>query len=816
MEAAPIQSLLLPDLWQQQAVRALRDGSDVVVHAPTGSGKTFIFELIAPSLKGQAVFTVPTRALANDKRAEWSRRGWEVGIATGDISEGLDRPIVVATLETQRGRLLRGEGPRLLVIDEYQMIADPVRGIHYEQAIAMAPQQTRLLLLSGSVANPAEIVQWLQRIGRRAQLISHRERAVPLEEVHLHGLPNRAPGNIRGWWPRVLCNALLEGLGPILLFAPRRQAAEQLALQLAAALPPCAPLSLTPEQQQLAGGSLSRLLRARVAFHHSGLSFAQRATLIEPLAKAGQLRVVVATMGLASGINFSMRSVAVAGTSYRAGPFEKAVTPSELLQMFGRAGRRGLDETGYALVCPTPPRLGDAQPLFLRRSPPLDWPTLLAVMHHAAPHGTPAFATALQLSQRLFSPHPVPLGCEQSLHSGPQPCGLWVDSERSRFLKRGTLEILNSLGQWEPRLAPPQQVPLSEAWILAKDKENPPGSKVEGSAGAQNAPRWLRAEGVAGFLKTLASGALIRIPGPKKRFARERVLARRQNGRLVLEDWVARIPLPPKATEEERLPLLLAELPRFPGGGKPLGLQPRGDRLIVRLSLENLPIEATRDSLGKALVNPPTRRIVPEPCQRCALQQECENRPIQTNPAQAWRDLQLVEADGTPTRRGVLFSYFQHGEGLAIAAALEDETYPIEDLLFDLGNLRGGPRFSEEETVHLGHLAVVCQQTYRGAEYEGYLRFGIPEDYASGTSEALRQLVLHGVGRQQLLTETLRPGDIERAVLEWRSLLRHITHAPDYPWPRWIELKAAARARLESETASLQNSPRTSPAGTVR
>ena len=103
-------NLVLPDAWQHEAVHALRQGRDVVVDAPTGAGKTFIFELLQPSLRGQAVYTVPTRALANDKLAEWRRRGWDVGIATGDLALRLDARVVVATLETQKGRLLRGEG----------------------------------------------------------------------------------------------------------------------------------------------------------------------------------------------------------------------------------------------------------------------------------------------------------------------------------------------------------------------------------------------------------------------------------------------------------------------------------------------------------------------------------------------------------------------------------------------------------------------------------------------------------------------------------------------------------------------------------
>src|SRR6184192_4567163 len=119
--------LVIPDLWQQEAVRALQQGKDVVVQAPTGSGKTYIFELLYPNLKTQAVFTVPTRALANDKLSEWRVRGWDVGISTGDVALNLDAKVVVATLETQRGRFLRGEGPGLLVMDEFQMLGDPMR-----------------------------------------------------------------------------------------------------------------------------------------------------------------------------------------------------------------------------------------------------------------------------------------------------------------------------------------------------------------------------------------------------------------------------------------------------------------------------------------------------------------------------------------------------------------------------------------------------------------------------------------------------------------------------------------------------------------
>ena len=199
-----LQQVAIPDLWQQEAVAALREGRDVVVQAPTGAGKTFIFELWSKQGKnrGQAIYTVPTRALANDKLAEWRARGWEVGIATGDLSENLSAPVLVATLETQKHRLIRGDGPALLVVDEYQMLGDPDRGLNYELALALAPPSTQLLLLSGSVANPQQVVKWLERLGRQAALIRFERKAREIEA--------RAR---QAGWEQALWESLFRALG---------------------------------------------------------------------------------------------------------------------------------------------------------------------------------------------------------------------------------------------------------------------------------------------------------------------------------------------------------------------------------------------------------------------------------------------------------------------------------------------------------------------------------------------------------------------------------------------------------------------------
>ena len=143
----------------------MREGQDVVVQAPTGAGKTLIFELWSNQGKtrGQAIYTVPTRALANDKLAEWRARGWDVGIATGrPRGESRARPCWSPRSKRRSTGSFQGDGPALLVVDEYQMLSDPDRGLNYELALALAPPHTQLLLLSGSVANPHDVVQWLQ------------------------------------------------------------------------------------------------------------------------------------------------------------------------------------------------------------------------------------------------------------------------------------------------------------------------------------------------------------------------------------------------------------------------------------------------------------------------------------------------------------------------------------------------------------------------------------------------------------------------------------------------------------------------------
>src|SRR2546428_13378358 len=95
-----LNQVTVPDLWQQEAVAALRAGKDVIVQAPTGAGKTLIFELWSNQGKnrGQAIYTVPTRALANDKLAEWRGRGWGVWLSPGGLAGNPGAPDFLGAL----------------------------------------------------------------------------------------------------------------------------------------------------------------------------------------------------------------------------------------------------------------------------------------------------------------------------------------------------------------------------------------------------------------------------------------------------------------------------------------------------------------------------------------------------------------------------------------------------------------------------------------------------------------------------------------------------------------------------------------------
>lgn len=791
------QQLKLPDPWQHTALNHLRAGSDAIVSAPTGAGKTFVFELYVRSVtsRRQLVYTVPTRALANDKYAEWKDAGWKVGLATGDLSENVGAPVLVATLETQLERLLTGQGPELLVIDEYQMIADRSRGSHYEAAIVLAPADTKLLLLSGSVENATDVAAWMTRIGRKVAVVATAERPVPLEETFADVLPQRIKG-LDGYWPKLAASALMADLAPLLIFAPRRKDAENIATKIADQLPQGQPLTLTNEQRALAGKEFATLLERRVAYHHSGLSYAVRAGLVEPLAKAGQLRCVVSTMGLAAGINFSVRTVHVSSTSYHDGQLEQQLTPDELLQMFGRAGRRGLDERGWVLTSKTSPSLSDARAARLRRSTRLSWPLFLRVMNRAALDARAPFAAASEFAGKMFAKTAPELGLEATSPETP------AAPSAAMFGLAGTRhEILNSAGEWEEKRANESgRVSLAEAWTADDAFHGPAAASTrligDLAQGLGRIFKLTRRDGFQLYGKEIALGQ----PAPD---APEALVPTQAMRRLL---HIPRHLEVLRADQVERH--LLPRLSALFEGANLLEVTTHGGLRWARFDFSPLMVEATRDSLGRWLVHPRERSVQRDTetgIQITPSDPAMAARP--GTPVHSWRSLGLIESDGTPTRRGIIFSFFQHGEGLAIAAALEDESYPASEIVPHLANLRSECRCDLPDAAGSARLSAVCRATYGFVNHHGHLEAGLPLGYGEGTCELLGLLpsAAATTERRPAQPPEVSAGDLSRAYIEWLSLLRHIVHAPAHDWARWQALKKAAADSLERHLATARD-----------
>lgn len=391
--AGPSSQTLTLDPWQQEAFDALIRGESVIVDAPTTAGKTRVveafFQARIQSPGFRAVYTTPVKSLSNDKLREFRDMfGHDmVGIATGDLKENLNAPIVVATLESYRNSLLGTEpdlGRNLVVFDEYHFLQDDSRGSAWEESIILTPSHCQMVLLSASVDNCDEFrkwIEWLRKTPCRLMQVTHRP--VPLTDiVYQEGAwidPNLIPSKVLAAVPeRMDRRALKMGmrpddlalrlksviplhLTPCIIYAGRRLACENIAHSLMRVLSP-----LPEAESRKIGEALDKchsefkalsfirhpmrqmLQTYGVGFHHSGLAPGARLA-VEILVKQGLLRFCAATMGLSIGINFSVRSAIISDYERPGSTGFTQYSPSEVLQMLGRAGRRGRDVVGFSL-----------------------------------------------------------------------------------------------------------------------------------------------------------------------------------------------------------------------------------------------------------------------------------------------------------------------------------------------------------------------------------------------------------------------------------------------------------------------------------
>lgn len=464
-----------PDPFQVEALERL-EASDVLVTAPTGSGKTFIaVEAIGRvfGAGGKCWYTSPLKALSNSKYEEFSALfgADNVGILTGDRKEKTHAPIIVGTTEILRNQLYdtmhRGEDLEvdLVILDEAHYLGDQDRGVVWEEVLIYLPSRVKVLLLSATIQNAAQICQWLEWL--RSAPCSHvaaYERPVPLYPLFLFPSGELTPlGSRKGLFDKIHSidprsfpkrefppiTRVMEALKganllPAIFFLKSRSDCEN-------AISLCHPASgprgrqdreafkarldeLLEEHPFLhAHQHLAILESCRVGAHHGG-QLPHWKLLLEQLMQDGFLDAIFSTSTVAAGVNFPARTVVVFQSDRFNGQEFVPLTATDLLQMTGRAGRRGMDEIGFVLVVPGPHQ--DAELIHaLLRSPPDPIESQIRVN----------FSMVLNL---LLSHSPEEI---RSLFAAS--LATYQNLSREGEVARRFADLENELGEWAPEMA---------------------------------------------------------------------------------------------------------------------------------------------------------------------------------------------------------------------------------------------------------------------------------------------------------------------------------------------------------------------------
>lgn len=412
---APEPKPFVADPFQIEALAAL-EHEDVLVTAPTGSGKTWIArEEIRRLIEAgrRAWYTSPLKALTNSKHQEFSAEFGEerVGVLTGDRKENSDAPLIVGTTEVYRNQLfdaLRGGRQvevDLVVLDEAHYLADEERGHVWEEAIILTPPRVRMLLLSATVGRAEEFAEWIAEVrGSRCRVVERPgARPVPLRAAFLFPDGQITPlldergyfnteiarymqtakserqsyrtrfagrGGVRerARMPEMPPSTLLAALGsydllPAIIFQPTRRRCDEAAAEAAYTQRSASDAARREARRNALTELAERYPEIRRHRHwditiRGGVASHHAGHLpawklaIEKLMAAGLLDAIFATATVAAGVDFPARTVALANIDVRTGRGWRALTASELQQMTGRAGRRGRDRVGFIVAAP--------------------------------------------------------------------------------------------------------------------------------------------------------------------------------------------------------------------------------------------------------------------------------------------------------------------------------------------------------------------------------------------------------------------------------------------------------------------------------
>jgi ATP-dependent RNA helicase HelY len=377
-----------PSDFQIAALNAVLE-RDTIVVAPTGSGKTWIAEQAIAHFLAEgrrSWYTTPLKALSNQKYDAFRELFGEenVGLLTGERRENSQAPIIVATTEVLRNLLYAASGEvaaDFIVLDEAHYLADPERGVTWEEVIILAPPESRFLLLSATIANADELAGWMKEVrGQEPALIwvDSKERPVPLRYGFLDKFGRPIPIKIVDLLPQKALKRLIwhsinpvdlvqrlreRNLLPAIIFLPRRRDCDEAVrmfrryrMEEGREEREAMFAQLAQQFPRLWEHPLARyLIEAGVAPHHAGHLTAWKIA-VERMLRAGLVRAVFATTTLAAGLDVPARTVVLPTLRVRDEKGERTLTALEFHQMTGRAGRRGKDKVGFVLVIPRHPR----------------------------------------------------------------------------------------------------------------------------------------------------------------------------------------------------------------------------------------------------------------------------------------------------------------------------------------------------------------------------------------------------------------------------------------------------------------------------
>ncbi|MEA1930344.1 MAG: ATP-dependent DNA helicase [Euryarchaeota archaeon] len=368
---------------QAEAVEAgLTDGESLVASVPTASGKTLIAELAMLSAierGGKALYIVPLRALASEKKTEferWEDHGISVGVSTGNYESSgewlASRDIIVATSEKVDSLVRNNAGwidqLSCVVADEVHLVDDRNRGPTLEVTLAKLRQINpglQVVALSATVGNADEVADWLD-----AELVHSEWRPIDLRMgVHFGNAINFDDGSQREVpvegsqrQTEALVGDTLDEGGSTLVFVNSRRNAESAAKRQGGVVERRLDGDEKADLQDLAeeirgvsdtetSDDLADCIENGAAFHHAGLASEHR-SLVEDAFRDRLLKVICATPTLAAGVNTPSRRVIVRDWRRYDGEFGgmKPLDVLEIHQMCGRAGRPGLDPYGEAVL----------------------------------------------------------------------------------------------------------------------------------------------------------------------------------------------------------------------------------------------------------------------------------------------------------------------------------------------------------------------------------------------------------------------------------------------------------------------------------